>query len=178
MGGTLGQAHTGQRSQGPLAPLGSLNARVQHGQLHVFQGAGARQQVELLEHKTDTPVADRGQLVFRHGLHLLPGQLVLACGGQVQTTQNIHQGRFARPRGAHDGHKITLNDVERYAAQRMHGLVPHGVGFGQRLRLDQRRSSMGRRLLGWPGRGEIHQAAPIKTADVGQRLRRRAQRQC
>ena len=62
--GALGQA---RRAPAPRSArscaLGRLDAGIDHRQLDVLQRAGARQQVELLEHEADAAVADRRQRV-------------------------------------------------------------------------------------------------------------------
>ena len=137
------QTHPLQRRQRARSALGSLDARINHRQFDVFQRAGARQQVELLKDKANAPVADGGQLVLRHRLDLFTGQAVFARARQIQAAQNIHQGRFARPRGAHDGHEVTLDNVQRHATQGVHGLQPHGVGLDQITRFNQRGAHRG-----------------------------------
>jgi hypothetical protein len=134
----LAQTHPVQRGLCAQAPLGRTDPGIQHGQGHVLQRAGARQQVELLKHKTNAPVAYGRELVLRHSVDRFTGQVVMPARGQIQTTQNIHQGGLARTRGAHDGDKLAFGNVQRHAAQRVHGLVTHGVGLDEVACLDQR----------------------------------------
>ena len=46
-----------------------------------------------------------------------PVQDVVPVGGDVQTAQNVHQGRFARARGPDDGHELPPVDVQRHPVQ-------------------------------------------------------------
>jgi hypothetical protein len=62
---TLGQADHFERFHGAFALFFGryFVARVEHRQLDIFQGGGARQEIEALENKTDLLVADIGQRV-------------------------------------------------------------------------------------------------------------------
>ena len=84
-----------------------LHAAIQHGQFHVFQRRGARQQIELLKNKTNALVTHRGQLVPMQALNGLAAQPVLTAAGLIQAAQDVHQCAFPRARRAHDGHELT-----------------------------------------------------------------------
>ena len=133
----LGQAHARQRRAGAGLALGRLDTGIDQGQFHILQRAGACQQVELLEHKANPPVADGSQRIRRQRMHGLARQVVTAAVGQVQATQDVHERGLARARRPHDGHELARVDLQRHAAQRVHGLPAHGVGLGERLRVDQ-----------------------------------------
>ena len=139
--GARAQAHPPQRGQRTRAPLGRLDAGIDHGQFHVFQRAGAWQQVELLEHKANLAVAQPRQRVGAHVVHRLTGQAVFARGGCVQAAQDVHERAFAGPRGAHDGHKVAGLNLQRHPIQGLHRLVAQGVGFHQIANLDQRHAA-------------------------------------
>ena len=47
---------------------------IQHGQLHVLQGARSRQKIEALKDEADLPAADGGKLVPRQPGDLLAGK--------------------------------------------------------------------------------------------------------
>jgi len=66
----------GQAGAAPafLAPHRAVGQR----QLDVAQGGQRRQQVELLEHETDVPVADVAELILVHVADVLAGEQVAA----------------------------------------------------------------------------------------------------
>ena len=74
-------------------------ARIDQRQLHVVQRSGARQQVEGLKNKADFLVADARQLVVGHLADQVAVDVVLPARRRIQATDQVHQGRFARPEG-------------------------------------------------------------------------------
>jgi len=61
----LGQADLGQGLAGPAPPVGARHASIEQRQLDVFEGRGAGQEIEALEHEAERAVAQAGQLVAR-----------------------------------------------------------------------------------------------------------------
>jgi hypothetical protein len=86
---------------------------VDHRQLDVAERADPGDQVEGLEHESDLAVSDIGQLVSFHAAHVHSIEQVAAMAGQVQAAKDVHQGRLARPAGAHDGDEIAALDAQR-----------------------------------------------------------------
>ena len=88
------------------------------------------QQVELLEDEPDPPVADVGQLLLGHGAHVLAGQPEGARRRDVEAAEDVHEGRLARARRAHDGHVLAgvdgRSDTPRRAST---SSVPVAVGL-------------------------------------------------
>ena len=66
MPGAVGESYTGERFHGPLGPLIGTDACVDRGQFHILKGRCPRQQIELLEHKSQFSVPNARQLRFRH----------------------------------------------------------------------------------------------------------------
>ena len=74
-----------------LMALLRRDVRVHQWQLDVLQRAGARQQVELLEHEADPPVAHGRKLVGIHAGDILARQPVVARGRPVETADHVHE---------------------------------------------------------------------------------------
>ena len=127
----LRQAHRLQQRVGGrvAAPL----PRVDEGQLDVVLRAGARQQVEALEHEPDGPAAHRGELVVGHGGHVRAVQDVGAGGGMVEAAQEVEEGGLARARRPHDRHELPLLEREGHALQRVDLHRAGVVGLGEVL---------------------------------------------
>jgi hypothetical protein len=64
-----------------------------------------------------------------------PFQKVLATGGLIQKSQDIHKGRFSGAGGSHDRHKFTLFDRKRNSSESLNLHLPQGVNLGQILNL-------------------------------------------
>ena len=84
-----------QRGLGALDALGCGGAVVDEGQLDVVQSGGAGQQVEGLEDEADFLVADTGQFIVVEGAHQLVVEPIVAFGGRIEATDQVHEGRFA-----------------------------------------------------------------------------------
>ena len=144
----VAHAHTFQPFLSAAGALGGLDAGVQHGDLHVFEGALPGDEVVGLEHEPDFLVADAGQLVIGGLVDVHAVQQVAALGGAVQHTDDVHEGGFAGAGLAHHRHKLAGVDVQVDAVQNLQlvGLAdvkaladaPHGnkrLRRGLRLRL-------------------------------------------
>ena len=83
-----GQAHLGQRFGRPPAPLPAGNAAgIEQRQFHVFQGAGAGQEVEVLEDEADPAVPQSCPGVHGHHGHLVAVELVAAAAGPIEDSR-------------------------------------------------------------------------------------------
>ena len=105
------------------------HAGVDERQLDVVQRRRARQQVERLEHEPNLFVPDARQLVVVHLADLLAVQQVAALARRVQTADQVHQRRLARPGRPHDGDIFAALDLNRHTAEGMHLLGAHLVGL-------------------------------------------------
>ena len=107
------------------------HAGVQQRQLDVLQRRRARQQVELLEHEADPPVADARERVARQVRDVLAGEPVAARRRRVEAADQVHERRLARAGRPHDRDELALGDVDRHAGERAH------LGLAQRVDLDE-----------------------------------------
>src|SRR5207248_934028 len=92
---------------------------VQHRQLDLFDGRCTRQQIELLEYEPDFPTAHFSQLVILETRDLHPVEAIAAAAGHVEATENVHQRAFARATRAHNGHELSVLDLQTDALERM-----------------------------------------------------------
>ena len=112
-----------QQFLGPLAASAVSEmpvVRVRQRHDHVVQGAGPRQQVEVLEDEADLAVAQHGPLVGRGIRNLLPVQPILAGGRVVQAAQDVHQRALAGAAGAHQGDQFAAGNSQRNALEHRH----------------------------------------------------------
>ena len=103
------------------------------------QRGHARQQIELLEHEADRPVSQRRELVAGKLGDIPPVDADLPGGRHVERPHQVHQGRLARPRGAHHGDVLALQDLERDRIERPHRLAAERVGLVHVPSRDHRR---------------------------------------
>jgi hypothetical protein len=139
--------------------LGGAQAQVavEHRQLDVLDGPGARQQVEALEDEADLRVADLGPLVAVETRDVDAVQPVGARGRPVEAAQDVHERRLAGARGAHDGDQLPGLDREVDPLQGVNLDLAHLVDLRQVADLDDRVAhgfrtfpSTGRRACGRP----------------------------
>ena len=102
---------------------------IEQWQFDIFERGGSRQQVEALKNESDSPAPDRRELFFGESGHVLPFEQVAPARGPIQASDDIHQGRFAGARRAHDRNKLAALNRERHSAQRVHLDLTQHVGF-------------------------------------------------
>ena len=112
------QSHKFQRDHRPVATFAGTSASVDHGQLDVLENVQFGQQIEKLKNKADFPVADMGQLSWRCILYHHAIELDRSLRRGIQTTQNVHQRRFAAARRPDNRHKLATLNVEGHVVQR------------------------------------------------------------
>src|ERR1700682_3663466 len=86
---------------------------IKQRQLHIFTRGSAREQIETLKNKSDLAVANVGELVSIQTGNVGAIEKVTPGRRAVETTENIHEGRFAGTARAHKRDKFTLADFER-----------------------------------------------------------------
>ena len=133
----IGQADARQAGERPFVARGRLHASVDERQLDVLARARAREQVELLEHEADAPVARCRELVAAHRVGRFAREPVLARRRPVEAAEDVHQRALARAGSAHHGDELARFDRQRHAVERMDDLVAHGVGLDQIDGLDK-----------------------------------------
>ena len=75
-------------------------------QADILERAGARQQVEALEHEAEALAADAGEVRLAQRRDIDALEEVMAAGRPVEAAENGHQRRLARTRRAHDGDEL------------------------------------------------------------------------
>ena len=98
--------------------------------------------IEGLENETDLLVPDLGQLVAIHRGNVFAVKLVMPGAGRIEAAQHVHEGRFAAAARAHDGEIFVAMNLQRHAAQRVHGLLAHHVVLRDVLDVDDDRADM------------------------------------
>ena len=91
---------------------------VEQRQGDVLERAGARQQVEALEHEAELLEPDRRELVVAERRDVVAVEEVPARRRTVEAAQQVHQRRLAGSRRPHDRDVLAGRDGEADAAQR------------------------------------------------------------
>ncbi|MNF61755.1 hypothetical protein D3C84_434150 [compost metagenome] len=136
----LAQAQAGEQGGGALAALLGRGAGIDGGDLDVFPRRGRGNQVVALEDEAERLAAQPGELVVVEVGDVLAGETVAAFAGAVQAAEDVHQGGFARARGADDGDELAGADGQGHAAQHL-GLgraVVAAVTLADAVEMDQR----------------------------------------
>ena len=153
------QADPAQHLPGLLQGLaiGKMAGRVRERHRHVFQGARARQQVEILEDEAELVVAHQGALVVGQRRHILTVEPVFARRRAVQAAQDVHQRALARSGGPHQRDQFPAGDRHRDPLEHGDIHVPQLVRFVDVAQLDEfhgptgaaRRRQFRRRARSW-----------------------------
>src|SRR5258706_6689850 len=125
----IGQADLDEQFQRPLSRLAIGNIAIGERHHHVFHGTGPRQQIETLEDESDFNIPQRCPLVGGVVGDFLIIQPILPGGRPIQTTENVHQRAFSRPRLAHQRHQFATGHAQR------HALEHRDLNLAQEIRL-------------------------------------------
>ena len=120
-----------------------------------MQRRSACQQIEGLKDKADFPIANLGQLIVVHLADIDPIQLVTAGAGRIETSQQVHQSRFAGTRRAHDGDELAPLDRDAEVGQRTHPMRADAIVLAEPFGLDD-----GRHASAWNHKFEKHDPLP------------------
>ena len=93
---------------------------VQQRQLDIFESGRAGQQIEVLKDEPDLVIANVRQLIAIERGNIGFIKHVSAGCRPIETTENIHECRFAGTARAHQRDKFAALDFERDAAHRVH----------------------------------------------------------
>src|SRR5206468_1568386 len=93
---------------------------VNQGQLDVFSRRSAWQQIKILDHESDLAVPDIGEPISIETRDVCSVQNVVARGGPVEATENIHERGFSGTAGTHQRNEFAALDFERHAAHSGH----------------------------------------------------------
>ena len=104
----------------------------------VLLGVEHRQEVEELEDEADVLAPQLRQLRVVEPRDLGAGDLHRARGRLVEAREDVHQGRLAGARRAHDRDELAGADVEVDAAERVDRGLALAVAARQLTRLDRR----------------------------------------
>ena len=117
-------------------PFFGRDAGIDQRQLDVMQRCGAGQQIERLEYESDFFVANAGQLIVGHRADEIAVDEVLAPGRCIETSDQVHQSRFAGTRRSHDRDVLAALDLDVHAGDGVDLLVAHDVGLPEIVRPD------------------------------------------
>ena len=101
---------------------------VQQRQFDVFQRRGAIQEVEVLKNEADFQIPQTSPFRRRHVAHFDTVQVIAARGRSIETTERVHERRFAGARRSDQGDVFATLDRQRDPGQ--------GVDFGFTASID------------------------------------------
>src|ERR1043166_5821232 len=115
-----------EQSFGALVALGRRHAGIDRRDLHVLRGRRGADEVVTLEHEAEGLAPEPSEFVTIQFRHVAAGQPIASIGRAIEAAQNVHQGRLAGARLAHDGDELPRVNVERDVAQGLHLNVAAG----------------------------------------------------
>ncbi len=134
----LAEPDAGQRLGGPSLSFLPRDAGVHERQLHVLHRRRPTEQVEALEDEPERTVSHLRELAPVELRHLAIAEEVRARRRLVETAEDVHERRLARPRRPHDGDELRRLDGERHAVERAHLDVTERIDFSNVLEVDER----------------------------------------
>ncbi len=129
-----------------VARVALVPMRVEQGEGDIVERAGARQQIEILEHEADGLVAILRERIGAHAAELVALDPERAGGRGVERADQVHEGRLAGAGMAGYGEIFAARNIDIDALQRADHAVAHPVGLGEIMRRDLRRSGARARL--------------------------------
>ena len=127
----MGEPDLGEARLGLLARAGMPVPRIEEGERHIVEGARPRQQVEGLEDEADLLVAVGGELVGAEPAELAALDFERAAGRRVERADQIHEGRFARARGAGHREILAARHLDADALQSADDAAAESIGLDQ-----------------------------------------------
>src|SRR5690606_17963987 len=91
---------------------------------------GAWQQDEALKDKADLAIANVGLGSLAQPAHLAAAHGIAPASRPVEQADDVHERALARAAGADNGDILAAMDIERHAAQGVHGHLAHLVRLG------------------------------------------------
>src|SRR5258708_9174883 len=134
----IAQANRLQRLCGSPESLFRTNTCVNQRKFHILQTCRARQQIKRLKDETDLAISNLGQFIVFHRSHIFPVEMILAGGGSVETTDHVHQGRFAATGRTHDRQILIAMDHHIDTSQCLNQHVTHPILLSDAGDLDNR----------------------------------------
>src|SRR5216683_508639 len=111
------QSHHFEQFRG--APLAlACPGGVEQRQFDVLERGRAREQIKTLEDEADAAAADCGEFLLTERGDVNAFERIMPAGRPIETSEDIHQGRLTRPRGAHYRDHLPPFDGQADAAQR------------------------------------------------------------
>src|SRR5262249_7743772 len=93
-----------------------MTRSVKQRQLDILAGRCARQQIETLKNETEFVIANVGEPIAIQFRHVGFVQNISPGCRAVETTDNVHQRRFAGATRAHERDKLAALNLKRHAA--------------------------------------------------------------
>src|SRR4051794_2587075 len=93
---------------------------VEERKLHIFQSGSAAEEIEALENETEFAVADVGEPIAVEPGNVGAIKQVTTFRWAIEAAEEIHERRFSRAAGAHDGDEFAFCDIQRDAADGVH----------------------------------------------------------
>ncbi len=124
------KSHLLQQEPRPLASLPAWDTGVDHGKFDVLFRRHARYQVEVLKHKPDFLIANPCQFVRGQLFNWPSKQPVRSARWRIQTTEDVHQRRFAASRRTHDADKLSGFHTEMNVIEDSQPFFTRPVSFG------------------------------------------------
>jgi hypothetical protein len=138
-------------------PFAARDPGIDEGQGDVLHRRGARQQVEGLEDEAELAVAHRRARVGIEAGDVLAVEAIAPARRLVEQTEQVHEGRFARSRRAHDGDELAMADRHADTVEGAQRRAAHRVDAREILDLHE----------GAPGCRRVHGHRPKRGPAVG-----------
>ena len=102
----------------PVAALPSRHPGIHEREGDVLERRAARKQIVALKDEAEVAASEIGPRIGMEAARFLAGKAVGPRARLIKKTEQVHQGGFARSRGADDRHELPVVDLEGHVAQR------------------------------------------------------------
>lgn len=133
----IGKSDRVNGAQGAFAAFLAADVGVDHGQLDIFENIEPGQEVEGLKDEADLFVADAGEFIVARLADIHAVEHDGAGADIIETTENLHHGRFSAAGGSDDGDVFARLNVEGDAVERADFLIANGVGLAHIAHFNQ-----------------------------------------
>src|SRR5262245_6584404 len=102
---------------------------VEQGQLHIFEGGSAGEEIKTLKNKTEFAIAVGSQPISIESGNVEAIEKVPAARRTIETAEEVHESRFAGAARAHESDKLAFPDFQRNAPDSVHVDLTGAIGL-------------------------------------------------
>src|SRR5580698_4044759 len=104
----IGKPHLRECLHAQAMALGPRNAAIDEREFEVLKRCRTFEEIEALEYEADIMTTEQGTLLARQAADISATEVIIPPGRNIETAEDVHAGRFARPRGSHHRNEFAV----------------------------------------------------------------------